>query len=82
MTLRSELVPNKTQCLVKSINFRTVLYKKSRNRKNGDVHYLLFCSRTIQIIKVSEVQKVEEMRRIGHLHLLAVTKLLKLNKSA
>lgn len=69
--------------LLKNIlNFRTVLYKKSRNRKNGDVHYLLFCSRTIQIIKVSEVQKVEEMRRIGHLHLLAVTKLLKLNKSA
>ena len=50
--------------------------QKSRSRKNGDVHYLLFCSRTIQIIKASEVQKVEEMRRIGHLHLLAVTKLL------
>ena len=50
--------------------------QKSRSRKNGDVHYLLFCSRTIQIIKASEVQKVEEMRRIAHLHLLAVTKLL------
>ena len=67
--------------LLKNIlNFRTVLYKKSRNRKNGDVHNLLFCSRTIQIIlmicMVSEVQKVEEMRMIGHLHLLAVTKLL------
>ena len=70
--------------LLKNIlNFRTVLYKKkSRNRQNGDVHYLLFCSQTIQIIRVSEVQKIEEMRRIGHLHLLAVTKLLKLNKSA
>ena len=36
----------------------------------------------LMICMVSEVQKVEEMRRIGHLHLLAVTKLLKLNKSA